>query len=98
MPRSRTSTGPCLADRCPERRSELPTRHAGQHVRYLPLGRPRRKARRHVDAIVRRKKAMNRLEEKFRSAKFVVTTELTPPKGIDLSEFFAKADALKSFV
>ena len=41
---------------------------------------------------------MNRLEEKFRSAKFVVTTELTPPKGIDLSEFFAKADALKSFV
>jgi methylenetetrahydrofolate reductase (NADH) len=62
------------------------------------LGRPRRKARRRVDAIVRRKKAMNRLEEKFRSAKFVVTTELTPPKGIDLSEFFAKADALKSFV
>ena len=41
---------------------------------------------------------MNRLEEKFRSAKFVVTTELTPPKGIDLSEFFAKADALKSFL
>ena len=41
---------------------------------------------------------MNRLEEKFRSAKFVVTTELTPPKGIDLSEFFTKADALKSIV
>src|SRR5258708_26541755 len=41
---------------------------------------------------------MNRLEEKCRSAKFVVTTEVTPPKGIDLSEFFAKADALESFV
>jgi methylenetetrahydrofolate reductase (NADPH) len=38
------------------------------------------------------------LEEKLRSANFVVTTELTPPKGIDLSDFFAKADALKSFV
>src|SRR5712664_2973569 len=38
------------------------------------------------------------LEDKFRSANFVVTTELTPPKGIDLSEFFAKADALKSLV
>jgi 5,10-methylenetetrahydrofolate reductase len=41
---------------------------------------------------------MSLLEEKFRSTNFVVTTELTPPKGIDLSEFFAKADALKSFV
>jgi len=50
------------------------------------------------DAIVRRKIAMNRLEKKFRSTDFVVTTELTPPKGIDLLEFFAKADALKSLV
>ena len=41
---------------------------------------------------------MNLFEEKTRSARFVVTTELTPPKGIDLSEFFAKADALKGFV
>jgi methylenetetrahydrofolate reductase (NADPH) len=37
-------------------------------------------------------------EQKIRAANFVVTTELTPPKGIDLSEFFAKADALKGFV
>ncbi len=41
---------------------------------------------------------MNRFEQKTRSKDFVVTTELTPPKGIDLSEFFAKADALKGFV
>ena len=41
---------------------------------------------------------MSLLEEKIRSTNFVVTTELTPPKGIDLSEFFAKADALKSSV
>jgi methylenetetrahydrofolate reductase (NADPH) len=41
---------------------------------------------------------MNLFEEKTRSTRFVVTTELTPPKGIDLSEFFAKADALKGFV
>jgi methylenetetrahydrofolate reductase (NADH) len=41
---------------------------------------------------------MTLLEEKLRSANFVVTTELTPPKGIDLTEFFAKADALKSIV
>jgi methylenetetrahydrofolate reductase (NADPH) len=41
---------------------------------------------------------MTLLEEKLRSANFVVTTELTSPKGIDLTEFFAKADALKSIV
>jgi len=41
---------------------------------------------------------MTRLEEKIRSKAFVVTTELTPPKGIDLTELFAKADALKGFV
>jgi methylenetetrahydrofolate reductase (NADPH) len=41
---------------------------------------------------------MSLLEEKIRSTHFVVTTELTPPKGIDLSEFFAKADALKGIV
>ncbi len=40
---------------------------------------------------------MTRLEEKIRSKSFVVTTELTPPKGIDLSELFAKADALKGY-
>jgi methylenetetrahydrofolate reductase (NADPH) len=41
---------------------------------------------------------MSSFEEKIRSANYVVTTELTPPKGIDLSEFFAKAAALKGFV
>jgi methylenetetrahydrofolate reductase (NADPH) len=41
---------------------------------------------------------MSMLEQKLRSTNFVVTTELTPPKGIDLSAFFAKADALKSIV
>jgi methylenetetrahydrofolate reductase (NADPH) len=41
---------------------------------------------------------MSLFEEKIRSTNYVVTTELTPPKGIDLSEFFAKADALKGFV
>lgn len=41
---------------------------------------------------------MSLLEEKIRSTNFVVTTELTPPKGIDLSEFFAKADSLNGIV
>jgi methylenetetrahydrofolate reductase (NADPH) len=40
---------------------------------------------------------MASLEEKIRSQTFVVTTELTPPKGIDLTELFAKADALKGY-
>jgi methylenetetrahydrofolate reductase (NADPH) len=41
---------------------------------------------------------MGAFEEKIRSTTFVVTTELTPPKGIDLSDLFAKADAFKGFV
>lgn len=41
---------------------------------------------------------MSRFEEKIHSTDFVVTSELTPPKGVDLSDFFAKADALKGFV
>ncbi len=41
---------------------------------------------------------MSRFVEKIRSTDFVVTSELTPPKGVDLSDFFAKADALKGFV
>ena len=41
---------------------------------------------------------MTPLEEKIRSKAFVVTTELTPPKGIDLTDLFAKADALKGYV
>lgn len=40
---------------------------------------------------------MTPLEEKIRSGTFVVTTELTPPKGIDLTDLFAKADALKGY-
>ncbi|HUN26421.1 MAG TPA: methylenetetrahydrofolate reductase [Steroidobacteraceae bacterium] len=39
-----------------------------------------------------------RLEGKLRSGDFVVTTELTPPKGIDLTETFAKAQLLASCV
>ncbi len=40
----------------------------------------------------------NRLEEKLRSSPFVVTTELTPPKGVDLTDLFAKAELLKPCV
>ncbi|MGH8150072.1 MAG: methylenetetrahydrofolate reductase, partial [Steroidobacteraceae bacterium] len=40
----------------------------------------------------------NRLEEKLRSGDFIVTTELTPPKGIDLSDIYAKAQLLKPHV
>src|SRR5262245_15625875 len=40
---------------------------------------------------------MTKLEEKIRAKSFVVTTELTPPKGTDLSELFAKADALRGY-
>lgn len=41
---------------------------------------------------------MSTLSRKIRSNTFVVTTELTPPKGIDLADLFAKADALKALV
>ena len=41
---------------------------------------------------------MKHFEQKIRSGNFTVTTELTPPKGIDLAQFFAKADALKGLV
>jgi 5,10-methylenetetrahydrofolate reductase len=40
---------------------------------------------------------MTSLEEKLRSKTFVITTELTPPKGTDLTDLFAKADALKGY-
>ena len=40
---------------------------------------------------------MTPLEAKIRSGAFVVTTELTPPKGIDLADLFARADALKGY-
>lgn len=41
---------------------------------------------------------MSRLSQKIRSGAFVVTTELTPPKGVDLSDIFAKADSLEDLV
>jgi methylenetetrahydrofolate reductase (NADPH) len=41
---------------------------------------------------------MNTVADKITAREFVVTTELTPPKGVDLADLFAKADALKSCV
>jgi methylenetetrahydrofolate reductase (NADPH) len=41
---------------------------------------------------------MSKLAQKIRAREFVITTELTPPKGTDLSDLFAKADALKAYV
>ncbi len=41
---------------------------------------------------------MSTLADKIGAREFVVTSELTPPKGIDLSELFAKAEALRSCV
>lgn len=41
---------------------------------------------------------MSKLRAALKSDRFVITSELTPPKGIDLGELFAKADALKDIV
>jgi|SRR5882724_2953139 len=41
---------------------------------------------------------MSTLANKVAAREFVVTAELTPPKGIDLTELLAKADALKPYV
>ncbi len=41
---------------------------------------------------------MSSLAAKIRSQKFVVTSELTPPKGTDLSDLLGKAQALRSHV
>jgi methylenetetrahydrofolate reductase (NADPH) len=41
---------------------------------------------------------MSSLASKFSAGRFVVTTELTPPKGIDLTDVYAKADALQGLV
>ncbi|MGH8175869.1 MAG: methylenetetrahydrofolate reductase [Steroidobacter sp.] len=41
---------------------------------------------------------MSHLSARIRARSFVVTTELTPPKGIDLGDLFAKADALRDLV
>jgi methylenetetrahydrofolate reductase (NADPH) len=41
---------------------------------------------------------MSRLAEKIKARDFVITSELNPPKGTDLTELFAKAQALKDCV
>ena len=41
---------------------------------------------------------MSRLSDKFANGEFVVTTELTPPKGIDLDELLEKAASLTNLV
>ena len=41
---------------------------------------------------------MSKLSEKIQARQFAITTELTPPKGVDLADIFAKADALKGLV
>ena len=41
---------------------------------------------------------MSSLQQKLSAGETVVTAELTPPKGTDLSELFAKAHALQGWV
>jgi methylenetetrahydrofolate reductase (NADPH) len=41
---------------------------------------------------------MNTVADKIIAREFVVTSELTPPKGVDLTDVFAKAASLKGFV
>ena len=41
---------------------------------------------------------MSRLSELLDSGKFAVTAEITPPKGVDLRDAFAKAEALRAVV
>jgi 5,10-methylenetetrahydrofolate reductase len=41
---------------------------------------------------------MNTVADKIIAREFVVTSELTPPKGIDLTDVFAKAQLLKGYV
>jgi 5,10-methylenetetrahydrofolate reductase len=41
---------------------------------------------------------MSTLVEKVNAGNFVVTAELTPPKGTDLSELFSKAESLRDWV
>lgn len=41
---------------------------------------------------------MSSLAAKIAARRFVITTELTPPKGIDLTDIYAKAGALKGLV
>jgi methylenetetrahydrofolate reductase (NADPH) len=42
--------------------------------------------------------AKSGLAEKLRKQSFAITTELTPPKGVDLTEIYAKADELAPWV
>jgi len=41
---------------------------------------------------------MTTVADKIIAREFVITSELTPPKGIDLAEVFAKAQSLKGYV
>ncbi|HEY8537573.1 MAG TPA: methylenetetrahydrofolate reductase, partial [Steroidobacteraceae bacterium] len=41
---------------------------------------------------------MTSFAEKLAAGRFVVTTELTPPKGIDLADLLAKAERLRGYV
>ncbi len=41
---------------------------------------------------------MNTIADKIIAREFVITSELTPPKGIDLSDLFAKAESLRDCV
>jgi 5,10-methylenetetrahydrofolate reductase len=41
---------------------------------------------------------MGRFADTIRSKRFAVTTELTPPKGTDLTDLFGKADLLRDYV
>ena len=41
---------------------------------------------------------MNTVADKIIAREFVITSELTPPKGVDLTDVFAKAASLKGYV
>ncbi|MEO7775116.1 MAG: methylenetetrahydrofolate reductase [Steroidobacteraceae bacterium] len=41
---------------------------------------------------------MSRLAEGIRAGRFVVTSELTPPKGVDIQDLLARAEALRNHV
>ena len=41
---------------------------------------------------------MNTVADKIIAREFVITSELTPPKGVDLEDLFAKAQSLKGYV
>jgi methylenetetrahydrofolate reductase (NADPH) len=41
---------------------------------------------------------MNTVADKIIAREFVVTSELTPPKGVDLTDVFAKAESLRGYV